>query len=117
MSTNTHGTGQEAAPAGARRSRRSALPAPLPSCRGPGARPRPRRDRALVGDQCAVPGGSIDIAGRPRTSHRFTRCPDRTSALVAHEIMWQIYDSLIYLHEDGTVHPGLATEWAIAEDN
>jgi peptide/nickel transport system substrate-binding protein len=30
--------------------------------------------------------------------------------------MWQIYDSLIYLHEDGTVYPGLATEWAIAED-
>ena len=40
----------------------------------------------------------------------------KTSLLVAHEIMWQIYDSLIYLHEDGTVHPGLATEWTIAED-
>ena len=43
--------------------------------------------------------------------------PQKTSGLlVAHEIMWQIYDSLIYLHEDGTVHPGLATEWEIAED-
>jgi ABC-type transport system substrate-binding protein len=43
--------------------------------------------------------------------------PQKTSGLlVAHEIMWQIYDSLIYLHEDGTVYPGLATEWAIAED-
>jgi peptide/nickel transport system substrate-binding protein len=43
--------------------------------------------------------------------------PQKTSGLlVAHEIMWQIYDSLIYLHEDGTVYPGSATEWAIAED-
>lgn len=43
--------------------------------------------------------------------------PQTTSGLlVAHEVMWQIYDSLIYLHEDGTVHPGLATEWSIAED-
>ncbi|CAN5703738.1 N/A [soil metagenome] len=43
--------------------------------------------------------------------------PQKTSGLlVAHEVMWQIYDSLIYLHEDGTVHPGLATEWDIAED-
>ncbi|HET9660775.1 MAG TPA: ABC transporter substrate-binding protein, partial [Thermomicrobiales bacterium] len=43
--------------------------------------------------------------------------PQKTSGLlVAHEIMWQIYDSLIYLHEDGTVYPGLATEWEIAED-
>jgi peptide/nickel transport system substrate-binding protein len=40
----------------------------------------------------------------------------KTSALVAHEIMWQIYDSLIYLDELGTVHPGLATEWTIADD-
>ena len=41
----------------------------------------------------------------------------KTSALVAHEIMWQIYDSLIYLDEQGTVHPGLATEWEFSEDN
>jgi peptide/nickel transport system substrate-binding protein len=43
--------------------------------------------------------------------------PQKTSGLlVAHEVMWQIYDSLIYLHEDGTVHPGLATEWTISDD-
>jgi peptide/nickel transport system substrate-binding protein len=31
--------------------------------------------------------------------------------------MWQIYDSLIYLDEKGTVHPGLATEWTFSADN
>lgn len=41
----------------------------------------------------------------------------KTSALVAHEVMWQIYDSLIYLDEMGTVHPGLATEWSFSDDN
>jgi len=40
----------------------------------------------------------------------------KTALLVAHEIMWQIYDTLIYLDEAGTVHPGLATEWTISED-
>jgi len=41
----------------------------------------------------------------------------KTALLVAHEIMWQIYDTLVYLDEAGTVHPGLATEWAFSEDN
>ena len=41
----------------------------------------------------------------------------KTVALVAHEIMWQIYDSLIYLGEDGTVHPGLAESWEFSDDN
>ncbi len=41
----------------------------------------------------------------------------KTTALVSHEVMWQIYDSLIYLDEAGTVHPGLATEWTFSEDN
>jgi len=43
--------------------------------------------------------------------------PQKTALLVAHEIMWQIYDSLIYLDEKGTVHPGLATEWSFSADN
>ncbi|HEY7035238.1 MAG TPA: ABC transporter substrate-binding protein [Thermomicrobiales bacterium] len=43
--------------------------------------------------------------------------PQKTALLVAHEIMWQIYDSLIYLDEKGTVHPGLATEWTFSADN
>jgi peptide/nickel transport system substrate-binding protein len=41
----------------------------------------------------------------------------KTALLVAHEIMWQIYDTLIYLDESGTVHPGLATEWTFSDDN
>jgi peptide/nickel transport system substrate-binding protein len=43
--------------------------------------------------------------------------PQQTAALVSHEVMWQIYDSLIYLDEQGTVHPGSATEWTFSEDN
>lgn len=60
-------------------------------------------------------GGSELIIARGQVSD--TLDPQTTSGLlVAHEVMWQIYDSLIYLHEDGTVYPGLATEWDIAED-
>ncbi len=62
----------------------------------------------------AQAGSTVRIA-RGQVSD--TLDPQSTSGLlVAHEVMWQIYDSLIYLHEDGTVHPGLATEWEIAED-
>jgi peptide/nickel transport system substrate-binding protein len=43
--------------------------------------------------------------------------PQQTALLVAHEIMWQIYDSMIYLDEAGTVHQGLATEWTFSDDN
>jgi peptide/nickel transport system substrate-binding protein len=43
--------------------------------------------------------------------------PQKTTLLVAHEICWQIYDSLVYIDEAGTVHPGAATEWTFSEDN
>ncbi|MCO5220065.1 MAG: ABC transporter substrate-binding protein [Thermomicrobiales bacterium] len=60
-------------------------------------------------------GASVIKIARGQVSD--TLDPQKTSGLlVAHEVMWQIYDSLIYLHEDGTVYPGLATEWEIAED-
>lgn len=60
-------------------------------------------------------GGSDIKIARGQVSD--TLDPQKTSGLlVAHEVMWQIYDSLIYLHESGTVYPGLATEWEIAED-
>lgn len=60
-------------------------------------------------------GASVVKIARGQVSD--TLDPQKTSGLlVAHEVMWQIYDSLIYLHEDGTVYPGLATEWDIAED-
>jgi peptide/nickel transport system substrate-binding protein len=43
--------------------------------------------------------------------------PHKSTLLVAHEIMWQIYDSLIYLDEKGTVYPGAATDWSFSSDN
>ena len=43
--------------------------------------------------------------------------PHKSTLLVAHEIMWQIYDSLIYLDASGEVLPGAATEWTFSEDN
>lgn len=42
--------------------------------------------------------------------------PQKTALLVAHEITWQIYDSLIYLDAAGRVFPGLATEWRFSND-
>jgi peptide/nickel transport system substrate-binding protein len=75
----------------------------------------------------AAPGGGI-VPSRARRQDASTLKiargqltdsldPQKTALLVAHEIMWQIYDSLIYLDESGTVHPGLATEWTFSEDN
>jgi peptide/nickel transport system substrate-binding protein len=43
--------------------------------------------------------------------------PHKSTLLVAHEVMWQIYDSLIYLDASGQVLPGAATEWTFSEDN
>jgi len=43
--------------------------------------------------------------------------PHKSTLLVAHEIMWQIYDSLIYLDSTGTVLPGAATEWTFSDDS
>ena len=30
--------------------------------------------------------------------------------------MWQVYDSLVYLDEKGTVYPGLATSWEFSNE-
>jgi peptide/nickel transport system substrate-binding protein len=59
--------------------------------------------------------GSILKIARGQASD--TLDPHQTTLLVAHEICWQIYDSLIYLDEAGTVYPGAATEWAFSDDN
>ena len=76
----------------------------------------------------AAPGGALNLSRLRRQDGGSTLKiargqltdsldPQKTALLVAHEIMWQIYDSLIYLDEAGTVHPGLATEWSFSEDN
>lgn len=76
----------------------------------------------------AAPGGGI-IPTRQRYQDRGTTLriargqasdtldPHKSTLLVAHEVMWQIYDSLIYLDEKGEVFPGAATEWAFSADN
>ena len=61
----------------------------------------------------AKPGGALRIA---RGQESDTLDPQKTTLLVAHEIMWQIYDSLIYLDEKGTVYPGLATSWEFSNE-
>jgi peptide/nickel transport system substrate-binding protein len=60
------------------------------------------------------PGGTLRIA---RGQESDTLDPQKTALLVAHEIAWQIYDSLIYLDESGTVYPGLALSWAFSNEN
>ena len=62
----------------------------------------------------ATPGGHIRIARGQETD---TLDPQKTTLLVAHEIMWQIYDSLIYLDEKGNVYPGAAVGWEFSDDN
>ena len=61
----------------------------------------------------AKPGGTLRIA---RGQESDTLDPQKTTLLVAHEIAWQIYDSLIYLDETGTVYPGLATSWEFSNE-
>lgn len=65
-------------------------------------------------DAEAEEGGSLRIA---RGQESDTLDPQKTALLVAHEITWQIFDSLIYLDADGTVYPGLATEWEFSDEN
>jgi peptide/nickel transport system substrate-binding protein len=59
-------------------------------------------------------GTTLKIA---RNQASDTLDPHKSGLLVAHEVMWQIYDSLIYLDEKGEVYPGLATAWTFSEDN
>ena len=61
----------------------------------------------------AKPGGTLRIA---RGQESDTLDPQKTTLLVAHEIMWQMYDSLVYLDEKGTVYPGLATSWEFSNE-
>ena len=61
----------------------------------------------------AKPGGTLRIA---RGQESDTLDPQKTTLLVAHEIMWQVYDSLVYLDEKGTVYPGLATGWEFSNE-
>ena len=84
---------------------------------------------ALVpGSIMAAPGAALNTRRLSRqdggTTLRIARGqvtdtldPQKTALLVSHEVMWQIFDSLIYLDEAGTVHPGLATEWTFSDDN
>lgn len=62
----------------------------------------------------AKSGGHLRIA---RGQESDTLDPQKTTLLVAHEIMWQIYDSLIYLDEKGNVYPGSAESWEFSNDN
>ena len=64
--------------------------------------------------QAQQSGGHLRI-GRSQDSD--TLDPHKTFLLVSHEIMWQIYDSLIYLDASGNVYPGAAESWAFSNDN
>ena len=64
--------------------------------------------------QAQQAGGHLRI-GRAQDSD--TLDPHKTFLLVSHEIMWQIYDSLIYLDASGNVYPGAAESWAFSNDN
>jgi len=71
---------------------------------------RPARAAALQ----AKPGGKIRIA---RSQESDSLDPHKSTLLVAHEVMYQIFDSLIYLAGDGTVKPGAAVSWELSDGN
>src|SRR5579872_2847800 len=60
-------------------------------------------DLARAERSSASSGGNLIIARGQATD---TLDPQKTALLVAHEIMFQIYDSFIYLDENGRVYPG-----------
>jgi peptide/nickel transport system substrate-binding protein len=70
--------------------------------------------RGMPSAQAQTAGGKISIA---RGQESDTLDPQKTALLVAHEITWQIYDSLVYLDEAGTVYPGLALSWTFSDNN
>src|SRR6185295_618608 len=76
-----------------------------------GAAPLSAASRSITRSQDA---SAIKI-GRGQLSD--TLDPHKSTLLVAHEIMWQIYDSLIYLSATGEVLAGAATEWTFSEDS
>lgn len=67
---------------------------------------------ASGGGSTSANGGGDLILARGQDSD--TLDPQKTTLLVAHEICWQIFDSLIYLDASGHVYPGLATAWAFS---
>lgn len=78
---------------------------------------------ALAGPRPALPAGILRSQGSGSTitiargQESDTLDPQKTALLVAHEVCWQIYDSLIYLDERGTVFPGAATSWTFSPDH
>jgi peptide/nickel transport system substrate-binding protein len=68
----------------------------------------------LPGARAQTAGGTVRIA---RGQESDTLDPHKTALLVAHEVCWQIYDSLIYLDETGKVFPGVAQSWTFSEDH
>ena len=69
---------------------------------------------ALLALCFAEAGADVTIA---RGQESDTLDPHKSALLVAHEVMWQIYDSLVYLDEAGTLYPGLALSWAFSNEN
>jgi len=69
---------------------------------------------AQAAGSTAAQGGSLIVARGQATD---TLDPQKTALLVAHEIMFQIYDSIIYLDEFGRIYPGLATAWKFSPDH
>lgn len=66
-------------------------------------------------------GGDEDTAGKTDLTYRLKSEPTsldniEVNDLVAFTVLYQLYDTLIIYETDGTLTPGLATEWGYVDD-
>ncbi|MCL5256980.1 MAG: ABC transporter substrate-binding protein [Chloroflexi bacterium] len=70
--------------------------------------------QASAGGGTPKTGGTIKIG---RAADSDTLDPQKTSLLVSHEILTNIFDPLVYLDAAGKVYPALADSWEFSSDN
>lgn len=94
---------------------RPAEPAATPTPAAPGSTPAPQPTATTAPEPAPVgkPGGKI-IIGLNREPDNLD--PAVTPFAVAHTVMMNIYDPLVWRGVDSEFYPGLATEWEVASD-
>ncbi|RJQ64477.1 MAG: hypothetical protein C4530_02150, partial [Desulfobacteraceae bacterium] len=61
----------------------------------------------------AAPQGTLRVALSTVPNALYTALSDERNA---HNAAWQLYDSLVWVDDDGKVQPALAESWAVSED-
>ncbi|RXZ83267.1 ABC transporter substrate-binding protein [Paenibacillaceae bacterium] len=77
----------------------------------PGNAPKPAAEKAVTAK--LTQGGELTFA---LASSPDTLDPVASGYAVSHRVLRNIFDSLVFQHEDGTYQPWLATGWTISDD-